>query len=108
MPLIPPSIVKKLTFEEFEKLPFTYRTGMRTSKGAQRAYRNDEHRLQKEVITKFNPRTQTWASGKVYYYLDGDPAEYKTVEEYYAAYIRRFDAEEIRKAMRCAAQSQEA
>ena len=107
MALVPPSIVKKLSREEFEKLQFTYRTGMRTTNGAQRAYRNDEHRLQKEVITRFNPRTQTWAEGKIYYYLDGDPNEYRNVDDYYAAYVRRFDAEEVRKYMRCANQSAE-
>ena len=102
MSLVPPNLLKKLTFEEFCALPFKYRTGARYTNKAHRAYRNDEHGLQKEVITKRNAHTQEWGVGQVYYYLDRDLKEYRTPQEYYEAYIRRFEADEKRKAMRCA------
>jgi hypothetical protein len=95
-------LLKKLTLEEFKNLPFKYRTGMRSDTRAHRAYRNDEYGLQKEVITKYNKKKMEWGVGKVHYFIDGDPKEYLTVEEYYEAYVRKFEADEKRKAMRCA------
>ena len=100
--MVPPPLKKRLTLEEFKKLPFVYRTGVRYTKSAQRLYRNDEYGLQKELITRFNTKKQEWGTGKVFYFVDGDPNEYTDIETFYGAFLYKYDADEARKALRCA------
>lgn len=81
--------MSELTFEEFCALPFQYMSGIRYSTGAHRAYRNDEHGLQMEVITPFRESTMTWGTGKTYYFLDNDPREFTDVSAWYVAYMHK-------------------
>lgn len=102
IPLVPPPLKKRLTFDEFKALPFKYKTGVRYEKSAHRAYRNDEYGLQKELITRFNSKTNEWKEGKLYYFIDGDPNEYTDINLFYGAFLYKYDADEARKALRCA------
>lgn len=84
--------MKELTFEEFCELPMTYTLGMCGDSVAQRAYRNNDIGLQREVITERKRRGDIysgWRDGEVYYYLDGDTNEYRTPDQVYVAYMAR-------------------
>ena len=52
-------------------------------------YRNEQAGMQKEVVTPYNPRTMTWGTGDVSYFLDGDEREFKTVADLYVAYMHK-------------------
>lgn len=82
----------ELTFEEFCDLPLTYTGGMTGDWGAHRAYRNEDAKLQKEVVTKRKRHGDIyggWKDGDVYYYLDGDSNTYRTLDQVYLAYMER-------------------
>jgi len=81
--------MKELTFEEFCSLPFKYVNGIRYTTGAHRAYRNNEHGLQMEIVTPFREAAQQWGEGKTYYFLDKDPREFRDVAELYLAYMHK-------------------
>lgn len=79
----------ELTFEELCGQPLEYRMGMSGDKGARRLYRNDALGIQKEVFTPRNPRTMEWGEGEAYYFVDGDPEEYRTVADLYVAWMAK-------------------
>jgi hypothetical protein len=81
--------MEELTFEEFCALPLLYCTGITFETGAQRLYRNNEHGIQKEVFTKRSLHTQQWGEGEVYFYVDDDPREFRTVADCYVAYMEK-------------------
>lgn len=81
--------MKELTFEEFCHLTMTYTTGISYETGAQRMYRNNEHGIQMEILTKRNVRTLEWYEGKSFYFVDGDPREFTTLDQCYVAYMEK-------------------
>ena len=81
--------MKELTFAEFCELPMQYTLGFNFDTHAQRMYRNDKHGLQKEVFTKRNVRMDSWGTGSVYYFLDGDPRQFDTIDQVYVAYMEK-------------------
>lgn len=84
--------MKELTYEEFCELPMTYVLGTTGDWGAHRAYRNDECKLQREVVTKRKRHGDIyggWKDGEIYYYLDGDQNTYRTTDQVYVAYMEK-------------------
>lgn len=84
--------MKELTFEEFCELPMQYTMGTTGDWGAHRMYRNEDAKLQKEVVTKRKRHGDLyggWKDGEAYYYLDGDPNTYRTPDQVYVAYMER-------------------
>ena len=81
--------MKELTFEEFCHLTMMYTTGITYETGAQRMYRNNEYGIQKETFTKRNVRTLEWYEGKSFYFVDGDPREFETIDQCYVAYMEK-------------------
>lgn len=81
--------MKELTFEEFCHLTMTYTTGISFETYAQRLYRNEEHGIQKETFTPRNARTMEWGLGRVFYFVDGDPREFTTLDQCYVAYMEK-------------------
>ena len=81
--------MKELTFEEFCELPLQYTMGITFDYGAQRLYRNDKHKVQKEVYTGRNKRTGEWGLGKAYWFVDGDPRTFETSDQCYVAYMEK-------------------
>tara|TARA_R110000868_G_C10737204_1_gene752081 strand:+ start:359 stop:622 length:264 start_codon:yes stop_codon:yes gene_type:complete len=79
----------ELTFEEFCELRFEYTLGMTFDNGAQRMYRNDEHSIQVEVYTDRNKRTGEWGEEKRYWFFDGDPRAFETIDQCYVAYMEK-------------------
>lgn len=82
----------ELTYEEFCALPFDYIKGMSFDWGAQRMYRNKEHGLQKELVTKrvrYDDIYSGWQEGQTSYFLDGDKREFKTPDQLYVAYMEK-------------------
>jgi hypothetical protein len=80
----------ELTIEEFCNLHFPYVMGMTFDWGAQRMYRNKDIGLQIEVVTKRKRKGDIyseWKKPDYSYFLDGDPNEYKTMEQVYVAYM---------------------
>jgi hypothetical protein len=77
----------ELTFEEFCELPLQYTFGIMFDNSAQRLYRNDKHKLQKEVYTDRNKRTGEWGLGKAYWFLDFNEGSYESVDQVYVAYM---------------------
>lgn len=81
---------EELTFEEFGRMPLTYTIGMTGDVEAQRMYRNEELGVQKEVYTKrlvAGDIYSGWHDGEVYYYLDGDDRQFRTVADLYVGYM---------------------
>ena len=82
----------ELTFEEFSQQPLKYTLGTCGDWGAHRAYRNEELGIQKEVVTKRKRPGDIyggWEEGKVYFYLDRDPREFRSSAELYVAWMER-------------------
>ena len=82
----------ELTFKEFCELPLTYTSGMTGDWGAHRMYRNADVGLQKEIVTQRAHHGDIyggWKDSKVYYFLDGDPNTYKTIDQVYVAYMEK-------------------
>lgn len=80
----------ELTYEEFCQLPLTYTMGMIGEKNAQRMYRNEMCGVQKEVFTKRKIPGEIysgWCEGELYFYLDGDERQFRTVDQVYVAYM---------------------
>lgn len=81
--------MKELTFEEFCHLTMTYTTGIGFVTYAQRLYRNEAYGIQKETFTPRNARTMEWGLGQVFYFVDGDPRQFETVDQCYVAYMEK-------------------
>lgn len=82
--------MNELTFEEFCSTPLEYSQGMTGDWGARRLYRNNDLRIQKEVLTKRKRHGDIyggWKDGEVYFFLDGDEREFRTVDQLYVAYM---------------------
>ena len=82
----------ELTYEEFCELPFIYTLGMTFDWGAHRMYRNEEHGLQKECVTKRNRYGDIysgWQQQQMTYFMDGDTREFKTPDQLYVAYMEK-------------------
>ena len=80
----------ELTFEEFCHVPLTYTIGWSGDGGAQRMYRNEKLGIQKEVYTKrlVNGDVYSgWGKVDVYYYLDHDERQFRTIEDLYVGYM---------------------
>ena len=83
-----------MTLTEFRKLPFQYTTGFSSGLAAARLYRNNEHGLQIEIHTKRAVPGciySGWKKQRKYFYLDGDPAEYRTMTALWKAWKARGD-----------------
>jgi hypothetical protein len=78
----------ELTYEEFCKLPFIYKFGFTYEWGACRVYRNEEHGLQKEYVTKRN-RHDEWPGQQTSLFMDSDDREFKTSDQLYVAYMEK-------------------
>ncbi len=73
-------------------MPLAYVFGMTFDWGAHRVHRNDECGVQKEVVTKRKRHGDYyggWESGEVYFYLDRDERQFRTVDQLYVAYMER-------------------
>jgi hypothetical protein len=84
--------MNELTFEEFCQVPLTYHLGMTGDWGAQRAYRNNELGIQREMYTKRKRHGDIysgWKEPEVSYFLDGDPREFKSSAELYEAWMAK-------------------
>jgi len=84
--------MSELTFEEFCAQPLLYAGGISGDYGAHRAYRNDELRIQKEVVTKrkrYGDMYSEWDKGETYYFLDGDPRTFNNGAELYVAWMEK-------------------
>lgn len=82
----------ELTFEEFCAMPFTYTLGMTFDWGAQRMYRNEQHGVQMEYVTKRKRKGDIysgWKKQDTAYFLDGDEREFKTPDQIYVAYMKK-------------------
>lgn len=82
----------ELTYEEFCVLPLEYRMGMSTAAGAQRLYRNEQIKLQKEVHTarkRYNDPYSGWKEQTITFFLDGDARQFDTLEDVYVAYMEK-------------------
>ena len=79
----------ELTFQEFCELPMQYTMGLRLEKSARRMFRNNEVGLQKEIVTPYNPITETWGIGRTYYFLDDDKRCFDAVDQVYVAYMEK-------------------
>lgn len=82
----------ELTYEEFCEQPLTYTMGLVGEKGAQRMHRNEELGIQKEVFTeRIVPGDiySGWKDGEVYFYVDGDPREFRTSADLYVAWMEK-------------------
>lgn len=80
----------ELTFEEFCALPMQYTIGMTGDFYARRMYRNEKCGVQKEIFTKRKVPGDIysgWHDGEVYFYLDGDERQFRTVDQVYVAYM---------------------
>lgn len=89
--------MNELTFEEFCQQPFKYTLGMTGDAGAHRMYRNDDLGVQKEVYTKrsrYGDIYGGWGDTEVYFFLDGDPAEYRCAAEVYVAWMAKVCGEQ--------------
>jgi hypothetical protein len=80
---------KELTYEEFTSQPLQYTMGIRTDKGAQRMYRNEELGIQRETHTPYSERTGEWGKGIVAYFIDGDDTEYHNAAMLYEGWMRK-------------------
>lgn len=83
---------RELTFEEFSQQPLTYTLGTCGELSAHRAYRNEDLGIQKEVITKRKQPGDIyggWEAGQVYFFLDGDPRQFRTSAELYVAWMEK-------------------
>lgn len=90
----PPTERAIISFAEFQALPLAYQGGYSAEDHAHRAYRNDEHGLQVEIVTA-RKRNGEWHNGQRYYYLDGDEREYETAAACYNAYRWRRGKEPV-------------
>ena len=82
----------ELTYEEFCELQFAYTLGMTFDWGAHRMYRNEDHGLQMEHVTKRKRPGDIysgWQEQQTAYFLDGDPREFKTPDQLYVAYMEK-------------------
>ncbi len=82
----------ELTFEEFCEQPLRYTLGTTGDAGAHRMYRNDDLGIQKEVHTKRRRHGDIysgWCDAEVYFYIDGDPNEYRSAAEVYVAWMAK-------------------
>lgn len=82
----------ELTFEEFCDVQLTYTIGMSGDWGAQRAYRNEDLGIQKETVTQrqwYGKIFDGWKSAEVYYFVDDDPRTFRTVEDWYVAWMEK-------------------
>ncbi len=89
--------MSELTFEEFCQQPFNYVLGMTGDAGAHRMYRNDDLGIQKEVSakrTRHGDIYSGWRDTEVYFFLDGDPAEYRCAAEVYVAWMAKVCGEQ--------------
>lgn len=81
-----------MNLDEFRNLPFQYVTGMTTDRDARRLYRNNEHGLQAEVVTKRKVSGDIysgWKDGVTTYYMDGDKREFANIAELYEAWMEK-------------------
>ena len=82
----------ELTYEEFCALPLEYGMGMSTASGAQRLYRNEQIKLQKEVHTsrkRYDDIYGGWKEQTITFFLDGDVRQFDTLEDVYVAYMEK-------------------
>lgn len=82
----------ELTYEEFCKKPLTYTLGTAGDWGAHRAYRNEELGIQKETATKrrvYGDIYGGWRASEVYFFVDGDPRQFRTVADLYVAWMEK-------------------
>lgn len=80
----------ELTYEEFCNLSCPYTFCMTFDWGVQRMYRNDDIGLQIEIVTKRKRKGDIYSDWKEpdhYYFLDGDPNKYRTMDQVYVAYM---------------------
>lgn len=66
--------------------------GMSTARGAQRLYRNEQVKLQKEVHTdrkRYNDPYGGWKEQTITFFLDGDARQFDTLEDVYVAYMEK-------------------
>lgn len=85
-------MTQELTYEEFCALEFRYTLGMTFDWGAQRAYRNEQHGIQMEYVTKrrrYGDIYSGWKEQDTSYFLDGDEREFKTPDQVYLAYMEK-------------------
>ena len=77
---------------EFRKLPLKYTSGIVTGDYARRMYRNEEHGLQVELVTRRKVPGNIyagWCKGKRYFFLDLDPTEYRSMTALWKAWKAR-------------------
>lgn len=82
----------ELTYEEFCAVPLDYRMGLIGEGGAQRLYRSEELRIQKEVYTPrltYGDIYGGWGEPSVVFFMDGDPREFRNGAELYEAWMRK-------------------